>query len=150
MVELELKVTGDQRDTFTNIVHITQGGSNGVPGDRMPLISLFPSENKLHMSSYVNGNINHSYNPPEILQLGIWTKIRIQQRLINSKYMYSVFINDKERYIVENTTPIDLHNMIVYASDPWGSTPNAKIRNFNFSTMSICKHTITIIKLGYH
>ena len=133
-VEVDVMMTGSQRNEWTNIVHITRGGSMEQPGDRMPLISLFPNENRLHISSYVNGKINYAYSPPEIWELDIWTKIRVQQRRVNSKYIYSVYINDKEYHTVENTTPIYLYNVKVYASDPWNSTPKAKIRNFKFST----------------
>ena len=142
-VEVDVMMTGDQRETFTNIVHITRGGGMEQPGDRMPLISLFPNENRLHISSYVNGNINYAYNPPEIWEFNVWTKIRVQQRLVNSKYIYSVYINDNQYHTVENTTPISLYNVKVYASDPWSGTPKAVIRNFRFSTQ--CKKFVCTI-----
>ena len=43
-VELEIKATEPQTNAWKSIIHITKGGSNGVPGDRMPLISLHPNE----------------------------------------------------------------------------------------------------------
>ena len=60
-VQLEIKVTGSQTNGWKSVVHITQGGSNSVPGDRMPLISLHPNELRLQISSYVNDKVNYAY-----------------------------------------------------------------------------------------
>ena len=144
-VEVDVMMTGAQRDAWTNIVHITRGGPMSEPGDRMPLISLFPSENRLHISSYVSGNVNHAFSPPEIWENDMWVKIRVQQQLVNSKYTYSVYINDEQRHTVENTTPLYLYNQKVYASNPWDGTPKALIRNFKFSTKcKIFSHSLQV------
>ena len=128
-VELEIMVTGEPQDTFTNIIHLTKGNDHGEPGDRMPAIFLL--QHKLHICSYVNDNANHAYNSQNALPLFIWTKVVVRQAIVDGKYMYSILINNFEEHLIENTTPIELDNVKVYASNPWHATDtNAKIRNF--------------------
>lgn len=144
LVELEIKVTAAQTNEWKSIIHITQGGSNGVAGDRMPLISLHPNENRLQISSYVNSKVNHAYNADDILDLDVWTKVRVEQVLTNKQYIYTIYINGQKVHTVENETPIELSNMKVYANDPWTPTPAAHIRNFKFSTT--CKTVNKLMK----
>ena len=141
----EIMVTGAPTGEWRNIAHVTKGGSNSNPGDRMPLISLYPDENRLHISSYVNGVVNYACNTQIETKLDTWYKFEIKQVLSKGKYLYSVLSDsfvfdrqDKSCKDVENTTPIELSNMKVYASDPWGNVANAKIRHFTFSTT--CKN----------
>ena len=142
-VKIDIMVTGDQGSGWTNIAHITQGGSMSVPGDRMPLISLFPNENRLHISSYINGNINMACNAKTLLEPNKWVQIEIKQIFTSGRFEYSVTSDSVEFYpyydehskcVLENTTPMEFVNMKVYASDPWNGSPQAKIRNFRFST----------------
>jgi len=134
-VELEIMVTGEQRDSFTNIIHLSKTGQNMVePGDRMPAIYLRPGENKLHIGAYVNGNNNHAYNSNEILKQNIWTKVQVLQTHVDGKYIYSIYIGNRQEYVIENTTPIDIYDIKVFASDPWTGTPKTKIRNLKYST----------------
>ena len=142
-VELEIMVWGPQNGGYTNIVHLSKSGqSMEEPGDRMPAIYLQPRENKLHIGAYVNGDINHAYNSDEILQDNIWTKVKVQQTHVDGKYLYAIYIGTIQKYVIENTTPIDIYDIKVYACDPWNSQPKAVIRNFKFSTQ--CK--IFIVK----
>lgn len=134
-VELDIMVTGEPSDSFTNVIHVTNSGQNqAAPGDRMPLISIRPDENKLHIGSYVNGEINHVFNSNEELKLNIWTNVRVQQTITNGKYIYAIYMDNHQKYVIPNKTPIDLYDLKVYASSPWSSAPNAKIRNFKFTT----------------
>lgn len=137
----EIMVTGPPTGEWRNIAHVTKGGSNSNPGDRMPLISLHPDENRFHISSYVNGQVNSPCNSQSEAELNTWYKFEIKQVFSHGKYLYSVasdsFLFDKGGQIckdVENTSPIELTDMKVYVSDPWGSVANAKIRHFKFST----------------
>ena len=138
-VELEIKLTDQSTNAWKSIIHITKGGSNGVPGDRMPLISLHPNELGIQISSYVNNYVNYAFSPEELLELNIWYKFRIEQILEKGKYIYSIYFKGNLVHTVENTTPIELDNMKVYTNDPWTDTPPTKIRNFIFST-SQCKN----------
>ena len=143
-VKIDVMVTEGQLSSgWTNIVHITQGGSYSVPGDRMPLISLFPNENRLHISSYVNGDVNMACNGKTLLEPNKWVQIEIKQIFTSGRFEYSVTSDLVEFYphydehskcVLENTTPMEFVNMKVYASDPWNGSPQAKIRNFRFST----------------
>merc|ERR1712130_1092638 len=97
--------------SWVNLLHFTASGDNyGRPGDRMPLISLYPGENKLHIACYVNNEVSYAYD---------------------NDY---VKLNGKQVYSVVNRYPRDFSNMMVYGCDPWSEKPNAKLRNLYFTT----------------
>ena len=52
------------------IVHLVNNG------DRNPLISMRPNENKMHIGSYVNDQLNYVYNSA-LIPAEVWTKVRV-------------------------------------------------------------------------
>jgi len=116
-------------------LHFTASGDNyGRPGDRMPLISLYPGENILHVASYVNNEVSAAYDSDYILPMHRWTKLEIGQTYLQGQFVYYVKLNNKQVYSIVNRYPMDFFNMMVYGCDPWSEMPNAKLRNLYFTT----------------
>lgn len=134
-LEVDIMPTGKNHYSWVNLLHFTASGDNyGRPGDRMPLISLYPGENKLHIACYVNNEVSYAYDNDYILPMHRWTKLEIGQTYVQSQFVYYVKLNGKQVYSVVNRYPRDFSNMMVYGCDPWSEKPNAKLRNLYFTT----------------
>ena len=58
-----------------------------------------------------------------------WTKIEVSQTLIESKYIYSISIGEKNVLKVENKKPVELSDVKVYAGSPWYTARKGFLRN---------------------
>ena len=59
-VEVEVMLTGLNRDSWTNLLGFTiSDGGTTNPGDRIPIISVHPSKYRLQIDAYVSGNNNY-------------------------------------------------------------------------------------------
>merc|ERR1712227_856379 len=134
-VEVDIMPYAANHYSWVNLLHFTASGDNyGRAGDRMPLISLYPGENKLHIACYINNEVSYAYNVDYVMPMNQWTKLEVGQAYVQSKFVYYVKINGKQVYSVVNRYPRDLSNMMVYGCDPWSEKPNAKLRNLYFTT----------------
>ena len=52
-------------------------------------------------------------------KLDEWTSIEISQEQEGGKFIYKIVIGDKEIHSVENTNPVEMKSLKVYASDRW-------------------------------
>merc|ERR1712176_456679 len=121
--------------SWVNLLHFTASGDNyGRPGDRMPLISLYPGENILHIACYINNEVSYSYDSDYVLPMHRWTKLEVGQTYLGGQFVYYVKINGKQVFSVVNNYPMDFYNMMVYGCDPWSEAPFAKLRNLEFTT----------------
>ena len=126
-------VTVDQNSPhlWTNVYHLTKGGSISEYGDRIP--ALFANRNGYFaISSSVNGNSNHWY----IVNYEVGQKYNIiiqQYQNENGKVMYEIIIDGLLMYSIENQQPKDFDNVKVYVSDPWTYPFNGWIENFEVS-----------------
>lgn len=121
--------------SWVNLLHFTASGDNyGRAGDRMPLISLYPGENILHIACYINNEVSYAYDSDYVLPMHRWTKLEIGQTFLRGQFVYYVKLNGKQVYSIINRYPMDFYNMMVYGNDPWSKSPNAKLRDLSFTT----------------
>lgn len=121
-------------DNWSPSIHLTRGnGTNLKYGDRTLHIAPSSQTGRMKITSSVNGNKGWAYNavqPP----LDVWTNIAVSQTLEGGKYMYRITIGDQVVRTVENTQPLELQGVKVYASDPWFETQPGYIRNLVIET----------------
>ena len=152
---IEVMLLGPPTGQWRNVVHVTKGEGSAFPGDRMPLISFHPNDNRIQVGSYVNGQVNFPCDSKIELELGQWYKIETKQVFREGKYFYSVLSpsfsfarGGQNCQDVENVTPTDFTEMRVYVSHPWGDAANAQITNFVFSTTcKINRYLKVLVKL---
>ena len=65
----------------------------------------------------------------EPLPLYEWTQIKIAQIVFESKYIFSVEINETKVYSVENKDAREFQNVKVYLGNPWAEPQSGYIRN---------------------
>ena len=58
-----------------------------------------------------------------------WYSITVEQKLVNSKYVYSVHLNGKLVYTKENMKPRTYQNVKLYVSDPWHPALDGQIKD---------------------
>lgn len=84
-VGFDLKITKHTSDYWRNIIHLTTGGNHGRDGSRIPGIWL-THDNKLYVSSSVNGNTDFVYKHDlQPLAEEVWYKIEVEQVLHNNE-----------------------------------------------------------------
>lgn len=144
-LEVEIMPYDKNHFSWVNLLHFTASGENfGHAGDRMPLISLYPGENKLHIASYVNNDASFAFDSSHKMQKNSWTKLEVGQTYLQGQYVYYIKIDGKQHFSVVNQYPRDFTDMMVYACDPWSEKPNAKLRNL-FYTTTWSPHIVTNI-----
>ena len=95
--------------------------------------------------SYVSGVKNKQYQIDKdwpTVEENTWMKLVVKQEIINGKNMFSIIMGGELQFSEENTTPIEIYNVEVWASDPWYPTPNALIRNLILKTVSCMSKNI--------
>lgn len=139
-VEFEIKLTGPPKGEWTTVVHLTAtGANNDGPSARVPMVHFHGSNNRPVVCSYVSGVKNKQFNiakdwpTPEEDK---WTKLIIKQEVVGGANTFSIIMGGQVQFSVENTTPLDLYNVEVWASDPWYPTPETLIRNLILQTSS--------------
>jgi len=134
-ISVEIMPYKKNKMEWVNLLHFTASGDNyGRPGDRHPLVSFYPGENLLHIACYLNNEVSYAYDSNYVLPMHQWTKLTLGQSWVQGQYVYYVMINGKQVFSQVNYYPMDFQNMMVYASDPWTSRPNAKLRNLVYGT----------------
>ena len=58
-----------------------------------------------------------------------WVAIKVYQHRVGTKYEYAVEWNGTLVYIENNKVPANFEHVKLYASDPWYTAYNSKIRN---------------------
>ena len=129
MLSFEFKPTQYQSDVWSSIIHLTSNGDTAVYGDRTPSVFISP-DSYLTISSAINSNVD-SYKifEGEPLPLEEWTQIKIAQIVFESKYIFSVEINETKVYSVENKDAREFQKVKVYLGNPWAEPQSGYIRN---------------------
>ena len=133
MLSFEFKPTQYQSDVWSSIIHLTSNEDAAVYGDRTPNVFISP-DSYLTISSAINSDPN-SYKvfEEEPLPLDEWTQIKIAQIVFESKYIFSVEINETKVYSVENKDSKEFKNVKVYLSNPWVEPQSGYIRNLEIA-----------------
>ncbi|XP_047125639.1 uncharacterized protein LOC101241849 [Hydra vulgaris] len=148
-LSFELLLTSYTKYTFTNIIHLTIGDNENIYGAR--IASLF-----IRMGSYghfgfsLNNKINEHLESDNLFQLNNWTTIKISQIHVENKYMFNLWVAENLLYSVENISPTEFTNVMVYISNPWyeeqpGFIRNVIIKNGYAAEGAICKPLLNVI-----
>ena len=132
-VSFDLNPTGSTPSAYSNVLHMTTGGkglgSSAKVGDRTPCIWVHKTHGVV-VSSALNGKaaVTKTFKD-DLPPAGQWTGIEVMQSLIEGKYMYSISIAGKSVLKVENTKPVELTNVKVYAGSPFYTARKGLLRN---------------------
>ena len=132
-VSFDLNPAGSTPSAFSNVLHMTIGGkglgSSAKVGDRTPCIWVHKTHGVV-VSSALNGKaaVTKKFKD-DLPPAGQWTGIEVMQSLIEGKYMYSISIAGKSVLKVENTKPVELTNVKVYAGSPFYTARKGLLRN---------------------
>ena len=117
---------------WSNVIHLSARGNWFVYGDRTPAVffhgATSDTENKFYICSAVNDKSNYCYSSQNVKK-GVWCELEISQRLVGSKYIYSVKVGDAEAFSVFNNNAKEFENVKVYVANPWGASQPGNIRN---------------------
>ena len=131
-VSFQVKPTDYDFSGYANVIHMTIGGkglgSNAKVGDRTPIVWIHKTRGVM-ISSALNGKAAYTKTYKVIPPVGEWTKIEVSQTLIESKYIYSISIGEKNVLKVENKKPVELSDVKVYAGSPWYTARKGFLRN---------------------
>ena len=140
-VSLEVNPTDYIAGGFNSVLHMTIGGkglgSKAKIGDRIPAIWIH-KRGRVMISSAVNGEVDYRETFKFLPPAGEWTGIEVSQRLVKSKYMYRISIANKTLFEIENTMPVELPNVKVYAGSPWNTARRGFIRNLEIDIKVPC------------
>ena len=120
-VEFKVKIYETPKETWTNILHVTNGPNCCSDGNRLPGIWLNKNLYFLGVSS-VNGNPNYGFEFREVKLNVEYHVVISQQYNANKDLIYLVKINDKILRSIKNTKPITISSALLYLSDPWYSS----------------------------
>ena len=136
MVEFEFKPTDLSNPDWTNIFHMTKGNHNEAIGDRIPAVFFLPRDG-LHITTALKNKKNFWLDLPAPT-IGMWTKIRISQELLNKVLKFRIFINDIEKLIAENSVAMAFENVKVFASNPWDAVQPGSIKYLSINVKGDC------------
>ena len=140
-VSFQVKPTDYDFSGYANVIHMTIGGkglgSNAKVGDRTPIVWIHKTHGVV-ISSALNGKASYSKKVASLPPVGEWTSIEVSQSLAESKYMYSISIANTTLFEIENTMPVELSNVKVYAGSPWNDARKGFIRNLEIDIKVPC------------
>ncbi|XP_065671599.1 uncharacterized protein LOC136089498 [Hydra vulgaris] len=141
-VSFKVKPNSFLLNDYSSVIHLTIGNDFTQYGDRIPGV-WFSSDGSgaLSIFSSINGYIGSSFLTKP-LQLSLWSSIRISQFQTDNIYMYAVYLNGENIYIIENKQPQAFINVNVYAANPWyqaqdGFIKDVRIVNGNEETCGL-------------
>ena len=131
-VTFDIKPADFRYSGFASVIHFTIGGSGlgsgAKVGDRIPAIWFHRTRGVL-VSTALNGLPAVSKFLNNLPPAGSWTSIEVSQRLVSSKYMFTITVGKKQVFSRENTKPVDLSNVKVYSGSPWYVAQKGSLRN---------------------
>ena len=116
----------------------------------------------MYFAFYLNGNVAGRCDDTQNLEINRWSTVVISsglipetdsqcikictllnltsQNWINSRWIYRVTVDSRKICELENTTPLEIENLMVYVSDPWyPAADNSIVKNLKFSSET-CKN----------
>ena len=127
-VSLYFKPTDYSHNKWASLLHLTIGEDNRHYGSRYPGVWFHPKPGICFVSA-VNKEKNYAKCTLEDRpKLGGWTSLQISQEQAGGSFVYKIVIGDKELHSVENTKPVEMKAVKVYASDPWSHAQRGSIK----------------------
>ena len=111
--------------SWVNLLHFTATGENyGHAGDRMPLISLYPGENKLHIASYVNNDASFAFDSSHKMKQNTWTKLEVGQTYLQARDINLVYgnVGREARTFGIGNYPLEQDSMCITSKSTASST----------------------------
>ena len=140
-VSLEVNPTDYTSGGYGSVLHMTIGGkglgNKAKVGDRTPAIWIH-KKGRVMISSAVNGEVDYRKIFRILPPAGEWTSIEVSQSLAESKHMYRISIANTTLFEIENTMPVELSNVKVYAGSPWNDARKGFIRNLEIDIKVPC------------
>merc|ERR1712142_70529 len=103
-------------------------------GDRNPAVWVAGKEQKIVVSSGVNGNANFLVFPEKKYSLNTWIPIKISQRLVGDKFVFEAVIAGDTVISQINDLPTELKDVKVFGGNPWYPPQEGKIKNLVLKT----------------
>lgn len=120
-------------NSWTSLIHLTLGENMRRYGDRSPGIFLRSADGqtieRFHTCAAINGNRVACYSFMGGVPLNKWYQVYINQKLVGTDYVYSIFLNGQLIKSWTNNQPAVFKNVKIFAADPWYPASNAWIRN---------------------
>ena len=131
MVEFMLKPTNLESSGWTSIFHMSIAENCCNVGERIPAIFFKPSYG-FRVDTALNNKaaFENSFPAPAKDK---WTQIRVSQELLHWQFYFRVFIDDAEKLVVENLTPVKFVNVKVSATSPWHNAQPGFIKNLSIN-----------------
>merc|ERR1712170_144355 len=127
---MQFKLNGQPRDEWANVFHVSRGQNAAALGDRYP--ALWVNKNSYFGFIFdINGHKNYNKKYDDIKFGGVELYvITIEQKNVNGKWMYQVFVDGQLFLSKENTLPITVEEAKLYLSDPWYEAANIEFTYF--------------------
>ena len=121
--------------TLAQVLQLTIGGKSGNIGDRTPALWIHKSKG-VYVVTTLNGkaNVGKSF-PKRKPPLHAWTPVELSQAKRGSKFMFSLIMQGKTVWTVENTEPREFSDVKVFASSRWNVAQAGSIRGFKIENM---------------
>merc|ERR1712142_102877 len=103
-------------------------------GDRNPAVWVAGKEQKIVVSSGVNGNANFLVFPEKKYSLNTWIPIKISQRLVGDKFVFEAVIAGDTVISQTKDLPTELKDVKVFGGNPWYPPQEGKIKNLVLKT----------------
>jgi hypothetical protein len=124
--EISFDITPRATDAnWANIVHFTQGGDYGTPGERMPAIWFRPGTFELHICHDEVSTLNVCYNSASLTQ-DVTTTVKV----VYSQWSAHIYFDDELEGEIGFTAERASGSATMYMSDPWYPPANADLANF--------------------
>ena len=122
-------------NTLAQVLQLTIGGKSGNIGDRTPALWIHKSKG-VYVVTTLNGKANVANHFPSMKPpLHEWTPMELIQAKRGSKFMFSLIMQGKTVWTVENTEPREFSDVKVFASGPWNVVQAGSIRGFKIENM---------------
>jgi len=119
---------------WTNLMHMTGGGSCCGSRDRTPGIWFHSNSRRLHVKMSAKSNGNDGCDPADNFPLNTWTEIKLTYTYGG---YFQVFYGDKLvcSKLLAGGAHQNLQTQKFYLSDPWSNPVNADVRNVKFTVI---------------
>ena len=126
-----LKPTNMGSSDWTSIFHMSIAENCCTVVERIPAIFFIPSYGLWADTALNNkGSVENGFPAPEIDK---WTQITVSQELLHRQFKYRVVIDDAEKLVVENLTPVKFVNVKMFATSPWHTAQPGSIKNLSIN-----------------